>query len=420
MNIYAVIIVSALLIDHVLSFIADCLNLKHLSGELPAEFEGVYDADQYQKSQAYTRMNTKFGFIISTFNLAVTLTFWFAGGFNWLDMLVRSWNLPFIWTGLCYVGILMGFRFLLGLPFSIYGTFVIEEKFGFNKTTPKTFILDIIKGLALSLVICGPVFAAVLALFKYAGPPAWLYCWIVTTVFTLILQYIAPTWIMPLFNKFEPLEEDELKDKILSYADKVNYSLAGIFVMDGSRRSTKSNAFFTGFGRHKRIALFDTLIEKHSADELLTILAHEIGHYKKKHVLIGMGISILHMGIVFYLLSLFLSQEALFDAFLMDHNDYLPIYAGFLFFGMLYSPVEMLLSIAMSIVSRRHEYQADRFAVKTTNLAEAFISALKKLSVHNLSNLRPHPFYVFLNYSHPPVLQRIRAIRESAETAEMK
>jgi len=408
MNIYAVIIVSALMIDYLLSFIADCLNLKHLSGELPTEFEDIYDKDQYQKSQAYTRMNTKFGFITSTFSLAVTLIFWFSGGFNWLDLIVRSWDLPFIWTGLCYVGILMGFRFIVGLPFSIYSTFVIEEKFGFNKTTPKTFILDIIKGLALSLIIGSPIFAAVLAFFQYAGSMAWLYCWIVATIFNLILQYVAPTWIMPLFNKFEPLENGELKDKILGYAEKVKYSLAGVFVMDGSRRSTKSNAFFTGFGRHKRIALFDTLIEKHSTDELLTILAHEIGHYKKKHVLIGMAISIVHMGIIFYLLSLFLTQQALFDAFLMDTMS---IYTGFLFFGMLYSPVEMCLSIVMSMVSRRHEYQADRFAVSTTNLPEAFITALKTLSVHNLSNLRPHPFYVFLNYSHPTVLQRIREIR---------
>lgn len=409
MNIYVVIIVSALLIDFILSFIADYLNLRHLSGDLPGEFEGVYDADRYRKSQDYTRVNTRFGLVSAAFGLTVTLVFWFAGGFNWLDLLVRSWNLPFIWTGLCYVGMLMGFRFLLDLPFSIYGTFVIEEKFGFNKTTPKTFILDIIKGLALSVIIGGPVFAAVLAFFKYTGSAAWFYCWIVTTLFTLILQYIAPTWIMPLFNKFKPLEDGELKSAILNYADKVDYSLSGVFVMDGSRRSTKSNAFFTGFGKRKRIALFDTLIEKHSVDELLTILAHEIGHYKKKHTLIGMGISILHMGIVFYLLSLFLTQKALFDAFLMDH---LSIYAGFLFFGMLYSPVEMVLSVIMSMVSRRHEYQADRFAVQTTGLYEAFIGALKKLSVHNLSNLRPHPFYVFINYSHPPVLQRIRAIRD--------
>lgn len=408
MNIYAIIILATLIADFTLSFISDLLNLKHLSGDLPAEFEGVYDAEKYKKSQDYTRVNTQFGFITSTFSLIITLIFWFIGGFNQLDLWVRSWNLAFIWTGLSYVGILMFARFLITLPFSVYSTFVIEERFGFNKTTPLTFILDIIKALTLSIVIGGPVFAAVLAFFKYTGTWAWLYCWIVTSVFTLILQYIAPTWIMPLFNKFIPLEDGELKETILNYANKVNYSLSGIFVMDGSRRSSKSNAFFTGFGKNKRIALFDTLIEKHTVQELLTILAHEIGHYKKKHIKIGMIISILHMGVVFVLLSLFLTQKGLFDAFFMENMS---IYAGFLFFGMLYSPVEMLLSIVMSIISRKHEYQADRFAIVTTELSGPFIDALKKLSMHNLSNLRPHPFYVFLNYSHPPVLKRIQAIR---------
>lgn len=408
MNIYAIIILATLLVDFILSIVSDLLNLRNLSGELPEEFREVFDTEKYRKSQAYTRVNTRFGFLTSTFNLAVILLFWFGGGFNWLDQSVRAWNWPFIWTGLVYVGFILAARFIINLPFSIYGTFVIEERFGFNKTTMKTFILDLVKGLALSVILGVPVFAAVLAFFKYAGAPAWIYCWIIVTAFTLIVQYIAPTWIMPLFNKFTPLEDGELRETILAYADKVKYPLAGLFVMDGSKRSSKSNAFFTGFGKNKRIALFDTLIEKHSVPELLTILAHEIGHYKKKHVLTGLVISILHTGLVFYLLSLFLTQRALFDAFYMDNMS---IYAGFLFFGMLLSPVEMLLSILMSIVSRRHEYQADRFAVETTQLREAFIDALKTLSVHNLSNLRPHPFYVFLNYSHPPVLKRIQAIR---------
>jgi STE24 endopeptidase len=408
MNIYTIIILVTLLVDFTLSLISDLLNLKNLSGDLPEEFQDVYDTEKYQKSQAYTRVNTRFGFITSIFSLAVTLLFWFLGGFNWLDQMIRAWTWPFIWTGLAYAGIILAARSILQLPFSIYGTFVIEERFGFNKTTVRTFILDHLKGFALSSIIGGPIFAAVLAFFKYAGPSAWFYCWIVVTGFTLILQYIAPTWIMPLFNKFTPLEDGELKETILNYASQVNYPLAGLYVMDGSRRSTKSNAFFTGFGKNKRIALFDTLIEKHTVKELLSILAHEIGHYKKKHVQIGLLISILHTGIVFYLLSLFLTQKGLFDAFYMEQMS---IYAGFLFFGMLLSPVEVLLSILMSIVSRHHEYQADHFAVETTGQAVAFANALKKLSVHNLSNLRPHPFYVFLNYSHPPVLKRILAIR---------
>ena len=414
---YAAIILITLLVDLILSIVSDVLNLKHMTGALPKEFEGVYDAEKYQKSQDYTRVNTRFSWISSAFSLAISLIFWFAGGFNWLDLLILQWHLHPIWNGIIYMGMLMAARSVLSLPFTIYGTFVIEERFGFNKTTLKTFILDLLKGLALSIVIGVPILAAVLAFFQYAGNLAWLYCWGLTTLFSLFIQYIAPTWIMPLFNKFTPLKEGELLEKVMAYAKKVEYKLAGIFVIDGSRRSTKSNAFFTGFGKNKRIALYDTLIEKHTTNELVAVLAHEIGHYKKKHVVRGMLISIAHTGVMFFLLSLFLTQPGLFKAFYMEH---MPLYAGFLFFGMLYSPVEMLLSLVMNIVSRKHEYEADTFAAETTRDPAAMIDALKKLSVHNLSNLQPHPFYVFLNYSHPPVLERIQHLRglEKEITAE--
>jgi STE24 endopeptidase len=409
MNIYAAIILATLLLDYFLNLIADLLNLNHLSGDLPEEFKGVYDAEAYAKSQDYTRVNTRFGFVTTSFNLILLLVFWFVGGFNYLDNLVRTWNLHFIWTGLLYIGILILIKTILSLPFSIYATFVIEERFGFNKTTPKIFVLDLLKGLALSIIIGGPVTAGVLAIFKYLGPYAWLYCWGVVTLFSLFIQYIAPRWILPLFNKFEPLKDGELRESILKYVDSVKYPVKDITVMDGSKRSTKSNAFFTGFGKNKRIALFDTLINKHTIPEMVSVLAHEIGHFKKKHILINMCITILHMGIIFFLISIFLTQKGLFDAFYMEHMS---IYTGLIFFGMLYSPVEMILSVFMQIISRKHEVQADRFAVETTNKSEAFISTLKKLSVHNLSNLRPHPFYAFLNYSHPPVLERIKTIRK--------
>lgn len=408
MNIYAIIILATLIIEFLLSTIAEILNLKQLRPELPQEFEGFYDQEKYKKSQEYTRINTRFGFITSTFSLIVTLVFWFAGGFNYLDNIVRGWELHPIFTGLAYIGILVFLNSAVSLPFSIYHTFVIEEQFGFNKTTVKTFILDIIKVTLLSIVIGGPLLAGVLAFFQYAGDLAWLYTWGVVTVVTIFLQFIAPTWIMPLFNKFTPLEDGQLKEAILAFANKVKYPLAGLFVMDGSKRSAKSNAFFTGFGKNKRIALFDTLIEKHSVPELVAILAHEIGHYKKKHILTGMIISILHTGLVLFLLSLFLTQKGLFDAFYMEHMS---VYAGLLFFGMLYSPIEAVLSIFMNMRSRSNEYQADRYAAENTGDPEAMILALKNLSVHNLSNLTPHPFYAFLNYSHPPVLQRIAALR---------
>lgn len=408
MNIYAIIILAAILAEFILSVAANSLNLKSLRKTLPEEFEGVYDEDTYAKSQKYTRENTRFGFIAGTFNLAVLITFWFAGGFNWLDQWARSFGYGEIVTGLTFIGALVIGRSLLSLPFSIWSTFVIEERYGFNKTDAKTFVSDLVKGLLLSVLIGAPLLAGIIAFFAYGGPWAWVWAWLAVTAFSLIMQYVAPTWIMPLFNKFEPLEDGELRQAIEEYADKVDFPLQGVYVMDGSKRSSKSNAFFTGFGKNKRIALFDTLIEKHTTDELVAVLAHEIGHYKKKHIVKNMVISVLHTGIMFALLSVFLQVPGLFDAFYMDQMS---VYAGLLFFGLLYSPVESILGIFMQILSRKHEYEADRYAADTIEKPEEMVHVLKKLSKDNLSNLTPHPFYVFLNYSHPPVLRRIEEIR---------
>ncbi|MEX0994873.1 MAG: M48 family metallopeptidase [Balneolaceae bacterium] len=412
MNIFAIIILITLLLDYILNLVSDILNLNALEKEVPGEFEEVFDEQTYAKSQEYTRVNTKFGILTGTFNLPVLLIFWFAGGFNWLDQIVRSWEYGLIATGLFYIGILMLFKIILSLPFSIYSTFVIEERFGFNKTTPKTFILDRIKGLGLSIILGAPLLAGIIAFFEYGGPWAWVWAWLAVTLFTLFIQFIAPTWIMPIFNKFEPLEDGELRQAIRDYAAKVHFPLQGVYVMDGSKRSSKSNAFFTGFGKNKRIALFDTLIEKHNRDELVAVLAHEIGHYKKNHILKNMTISILQTGIMFALLSVFLQVPGLFEAFYMQEMS---VYAGLVFFGLLYAPVEMILSLGMQVLSRKYEFQADTFAAETTDDPEAMINVLKKLSKDNLSNLTPHPFYVWLNYSHPPVLQRIRAIRKRKE-----
>jgi len=408
MNVYTVIILAALIIEFILGFISDLLNLRALKTKLPDEFRDVFDKNRYEKSQRYTRVNIRFGWISGTFSLILILIFWFAGGFNVLDQWIRQFGLSPVWNGLIFIGILMLLRFVVTLPFSIYETFVIEEHFGFNKVTPRIFISDILKSLMLLLLLGAPLLAGILAFLQYAGPGAWLYCWGAAALFTLFVQFIAPTWIMPLFNKFTPLEDGALKKAILDYTRKVKYQLSGIYVMDGSKRSSKSNAFFTGFGKHRRIALFDTLIEKHNTDELVAVLAHEIGHFKKKHVITGIIISIIHMGLVFYLLSVFLSHRGLFDAF---HMQEMSVYAGLLFFGLLFSPMELILGIGLGLYSRYNEHQADHFAVTSTGAHEPMISALKKLSADNLSNLTPHPFYAFLNYSHPPVLQRIKKIR---------
>ncbi|MGM0587380.1 MAG: M48 family metallopeptidase [Bacteroidota bacterium] len=409
MNWVAIVILVTITIEFVLDAVSDYLNIQHLDTELPEEFSDVYDEEKYEQSQRYTKVRTKFGIFTSLFNLILLLGFWFAGGFEWLDTIVRSWGYGPLGTGLIFIALLMMARSILNLPFSIYSTFVIEEEFGFNKTTWKTFWLDRLKGIGLGLLLGGPLLAGILAFFQYGGPYAWVYAWAVVTVFTLILQFVTPRWIMPLFNDFTPLEDEELRQMIEDYAQKVKFPLQEIYVIDGSKRSSKSNAFFTGFGKNKRIALYDTLIENHTKEELLAVLAHEVGHFKHKHIIQNMVISVLQTGVMFLLLSIVLKSEALYQAFYVNQPS---VYTGLIFFGMLYAPVEMLLSMIMQVISRKHEYQADAFAVTTTSTAKHLIDGLKKLSRDNLSNLTPHPFYVFLNYSHPPVLDRIRAMRK--------
>jgi STE24 endopeptidase len=297
---------------------------------------------------------------------------------------------------------------LIDLPFRYYSTFVIEERFGFNKSTRATFWADTAKGVTLTIVLGGPLLAAILWFFERAGASAWLWCWAVTAAFTLFVQFVAPTWIFPLFNKFKPLEEGELRAAILGYSQKVGFPLEGLFVIDGSRRSTKANAFFTGFGRRKRVALFDTLVAKHPTDELVAVVAHEIGHYKKGHILQGLALSILQAGAVFYLLSIVLARPGLYEAFGLEQPS---VYAGLLFFSLLYAPIDLVLSYLMQAFSRRNEFQADAWARTTTGEPERLVSALKRLSADSLSNLTPHPLYVKLHHSHPPLVERIRALR---------
>ncbi len=409
MNIFGFVVFFTLVITFLVKLVSELLNLKAAGAPLPVEFTGVYDEDAYSKSRDYLRVSTVFSLFGATVDLSVLLLFWFLGGFNLLDHFLRGFGFYPIATGVLYIGLLLLMQSLIDLPFSLYKTFVIEEKFGFNKTTPKVFAADILKTLLLTLLIGTPLLFAVLWFFEETGPMAWLWAWGGITLFSLVLQYVAPTWIMPLFNKFVPLEEGELKSAIMQYADKVRFPLTGIYVLDGSKRSARANAFFTGFGKRKRIALFDTLITAHPVHELVAVLAHEIGHFKKKHIIVNMILSMGNLGVLFFLLSLFMNNRALFDAFFM-HD--ISVYGSLIFFSLLYSPVEWILSIVIQALSRKHEYEADYFAVTTFDRGASLADALKKLSRNNLSNLTPHPLYVFLNYSHPPVLQRITRIRE--------
>ena len=408
MNSIAWIILAALLLAFLLNLIADVLNLKAMKNCPPDEFKSYYDAKRYRRSQHYLRENTHLGWISSGFNLFVILVFWFGGGFPGLDAIVRGPGWGTVATGVVYIATLVLIQGLVSLPFQIYATFVVEARYGFNRTSPATFVLDRLKGMVLGLALGGPLLAGIIGLFEVAGDNAWWYAWLMVVVFMLGMQYVAPTWIMPLFNRFERLRDESLRNAILGYAASIQFPLKNVFVMDGSRRSSKSNAFFTGFGRNKRIVLFDTLVKDHSTAELVAVIGHEMGHYKKHHLLTGLFINIFQTGLMFFLLSLCVSEPALFDAFGMPHVS---VYAGMVFFGLLYAPVESFLGLVGMMVSRRNEFSADRFAVDTTKNAEALISALKTLSVSHLSNLTPHPFYVFLNYSHPPVMARIRAIR---------
>lgn len=408
MNIYFTVILVAMIGGYVLDLIADILNLKALKPQPPEDLADLYDPSEYAKSQAYTIVTTKFGIIKSTFSLVMSLIFWLAGGFRIFDDFAVSFGFGSIVTGLIYTGLLIAASSVIMFPFSIYSTFVIEEKFGFNKTTVKTFIMDIIKGVCLGVIIGTPLLAGIFAFLTYTGTYAWLWCWAVVTFFMLAIQFVAPTWIMPLFNKFTPLEDGELRQAIMDFAKKADFPLSNVFVMDGSKRSAKSNAFFTGFGKNRRIALFDTLIEKHTVPELVAVLAHEAGHYKKGHIIKSIAISILYFGFMFWVLSVFISEKGLFDAFFMERVS---VYAGLVFFSMLFSPVEMILSIGLKAHSRANEYEADRFAVENTGGSSDLVSALKKLHADNLANLTPHPFYVFLNYTHPPVSMRIKAMK---------
>ncbi|CCO23672.1 M48 family metallopeptidase [Maridesulfovibrio hydrothermalis] len=408
MNIYLFIILFSLIGTCLLGIISRQLNRKALSPDLPDEFSETFDADKYRKSQEYTKAGIGFENLSSICSTLLTVVFIILGGFNTLDLWAAGFGYGEIVTGLIFFAGLAILSDIISLPFSLYGTFVLEEKFGFNKTDLKTFIIDKLKGYLLGGIIGGIILSGVLLFFNATGAFAWLWCWVFTVFITLGIQYIAPTWILPLFNKFTPLEDGELKEKIEQFAATNGFELSGIYMIDGSKRSTKANAYFTGFGKKKRIALFDTLIESLSTDEIVAVLAHEVGHCKLGHIRKMILMSIINTGIVFLLMSFFLGNRELFAAFKMEQ---ISVHAGLIFFALLYTPVSVVLSIFSNIRSRRHEFEADDFAAQTTGDPSMLISALKKLSASNLSNLTPHPFYVWLEYSHPPVLTRIKNLR---------
>jgi len=405
-NVWFAVIVVALVVLWKVDLLATLLNLKSLGPEIPDSFRELVDQEAYERSQAYTRAKAVLGIGEGIFSLVILFLFWCLGGFGWLDDQVRAFGYGPIVTGILYIGALVIGLQLLNLPFDLYDTFSLEEEFGFNKTTPGVWISDLAKAAVLGAIIGIPLLALLLWVFQTV-PMAWFWGWILVTAFSLLLAYVAPTWIMPLFNKFEPLEEGSLKEAIHRMAEKCEFPLKEVSVMDGSKRSTKSNAFFSGFGKNKRIALFDTLIEKHTEAELVGVLAHEIGHFKKRHIIKSLIVGTITTGVMFFLLGIMMNNRGLFDAFGVSETS---VYVSLVLFGILMSPLSEVLSIGGNWLSRKHEFEADAYAAGVTGNPGAMAEALRKLSRDNLSNLTPHPFYVFLNYSHPPAVERIQAL----------
>ncbi len=412
-NFMAVIILVGLFALWKLEFAATLLNLKAFPESVPKGFEDVMDSEKLDKARAYLRAHAQFGIIGSTASLAMMLIFWSLGGFGWLDGWARSLGHSEVVTGLVFLTALLIGQSLVGLPFSIYDTFVIEEKFGFNRSTFATFVMDRIKGMVLGAIIGLPLAAAVLWIFGNV-PNAWLWAWAVVTAFQLILTYLAPSLIMPLFNKFTPMPDGELKNAIEALGVKCGFPLTGVFVMDGSKRSTKANAFFTGLGKQKKIALFDTLVDKSTQPELIGVLAHEIGHYRCGHIKQRLVVGIVQMAVIFFLLGLATDPDGKFARLLFDAFGVKQIspHAGLVFFSILLEPVSKLLSVAAHAWSRKHEFEADAYAAKVTGDGAALGDALKKLSADHLSHPSPAALRVWLDYSHPPLLQRLEALRQ--------
>jgi STE24 endopeptidase len=408
MNAYGAVILGAILLQEGLSVAADLLNLRALRSEPPAGLEHVYERERYARSQEYTRARTRFAFLPQALDLVLLLGFWLAGGFAWLDRWTRGLELGPVATGLVFMGVLLAAKAVIDLPFRYHAIFGIEQRFGFNQSTRRTFWLDTLKGTLLALVLGTPLLAAILFFFERLGADAWWWCWGATAAFTLVLQVVAPAWIFPLFNRFEPLPEGELKGALVAQAAKAGFPLEGLFVIDGSRRSTKANAYFSGIGRKKRIALYDTLVARHAVEELVAVVAHEIGHYALGHIRRGLVLAILQAGLVFFLLSLFLEHEGLFRAFGVEQPS---PHAGLVFFSLLYGPLALALSAVLQAVSRRNEFEADAYARTTTGAAEPLVRALERIAADSLTNLTPHPLYVALHHSHPPLAERIRALR---------
>lgn len=401
------IIVAIITVQYLIDLVLDSLNAKTFNSRIPEELDDVFDGHEYEKSQAYQKANYNFSLLSDAFSFILTLTFLLFGGFEWIDGIVRQVSVHPVVMALLFFGIIILGSSLVSIPFSYYQTFVIEERFGFNKTNKITFFADILKGWLMTALFGGGILALIILFLQWTGSSFWLYAWGLIAVVMVFLNLFYSKLIVPLFNKQTPLGAGNLKDAIENYAQKVGFELKSIFVIDGSKRSTKANAYFSGFGSEKRITLFDTLINDLDEDEIVAVLAHEVGHYKRRHVIVNLIASVLLTGLTLFILSLFVNRPELSSAIGVTSASF---HAALLAFGLLYSPISEITGLLMNLLSRKFEFEADDFA-KNTFAAQPLITSLKKLSKNNLSNLTPHPAYVFMNYSHPPLIERIRNLK---------
>lgn len=417
-SIFFYLILGFVIFNFILDRILEYLNESRLTGDLPAELAGIYDPEKYRKSQDYSKAKHRISAIQSSFSFVILMIVLLSGGFAWLDNFLRLYTSnPYI-LALLFFGVIALISGILSMPFSIYQTFVIEEKFGFNLMSVKTFVLDTLKGILLGSLLGGGLLLLIVLIYQTTGNFFWVIAWGAISIFSIFMSMFYSDLIVPLFNKQTPLEPGELRDAIQDFADRVGFKLKNIYVINGSKRSRKSNAYFTGLGAKKRIVLYDTLISDHTTGELVAVLAHEIGHYKKKHTLTGLILSLVQTGIVLFILSFFIRKDSLVAQQLcqslsgFSHQEVkASFHLGIIGFGLLYEPLSLILGILMNILSRKNEFAADRYAGVNYN-ARLLQESLKKLSVNNLSNLQPHPAYVFVHYSHPPLLERLRELEK--------
>lgn len=406
MTIYLVVILVIVVLDFGWSQYLSYRNRKRMNPIIPDQLQDIYNQEKYTLQQEYQKTNSRFGLIISLFYFVVLISLLLLGGFGWLDQLLRLYTDNEIILTLAFFGIIYLVSAIVSLPFDYYSSFVIEARFGFNKTTKTTFWVDQLKGLLMTVVLGGLILAVITWFYQSFGKFAWLYAWLLVIVFSLFMTLFYSNLIVPLFNKQKPLGDGELREAIETFGKRSGFGIDNIYVLDASKRSTKANAYFTGFGAKKRIVLYDTLISDLATDEIVAVLAHEIGHYKKKHTLQGMLVSFCYTGAILFLLSFFLGNQ---DIAIALGGKVASFHLGLIAFSILFTPISLILGVFSSIFSRRNEYQADAYAA-SFGLSLQLISGLKKLSVNSLSNLNPDPLYVFFHYSHPTLLQRIAAL----------